>query len=90
MNLGLVLTGGGARAAYQVGVIQALAEITHEVESPFKIITGVSAGAINGGYLMSRADEFKIGAQGLWDLWMNLHSEKIYRTDAPSIASLGT
>jgi len=90
MNLGLVLTGGGARAAYQVGVIQALAELTHEVESPFKIITGVSAGAINGGYLMSRADEFKLAAQGLWDLWMNLESERIYRTDAPSLASLGS
>jgi NTE family protein len=90
MNLGLVLTGGGARAAYQVGVIQALSEITHEVQSPFKVITGVSAGAINGGYLMSRADEFKIAAKGLWDLWMNLHSERVYRTDASSIASLGT
>lgn len=90
MNLGLVLTGGGARAAYQVGVIQALAEMTHETQSPFKIITGVSAGAINGGYLMSRADDFKIAAQGLWDLWINLHSERIYRADPASLASLGT
>jgi NTE family protein len=40
--------------------------------------------------LVSRADEFKIAAQGLWDLWMNLHSEKIYRADPASIASLGT
>jgi NTE family protein len=90
MNLGLVLTGGGARAAYQVGVIQALAELSPKAESPFNVITGVSAGAINGGYLMSRADEFKLAAQGLWDLWINLHSERIYRTDPASIASLGT
>ncbi len=90
MNLGLVLTGGGARAAYQVGVIQALAEITHPKESPFNVITGVSAGAINGGYLMSRADEFSVAAQGLWDLWAGLESEKIYRTDASSIAGLGS
>lgn len=90
MNLGLVLTGGGARAAYQVGVIQAIAELTHEKTTPFNVITGVSAGAINGGYMMSRADDFKIGAQGLWDLWNNLHSELIYRTDTTSIASLGS
>ena len=90
MNLGLVLTGGGARAAYQVGVIQAMSEMSPKKESPFNIITGVSAGAINGGYLMSRADDFKIGAQGLWDLWMNLHSEKIYRSDAAAVATLGS
>ena len=90
MNLGLVLTGGGARAAYQVGVIQAISEITHQNTSPFNIVTGVSAGAINGGYLMSRADDFRIAAQGLWDLWVNLHSERIYRTDASSIATLGS
>lgn len=90
MNLGLVLTGGGARAAYQVGVVQALAEITHSPASPFNVITGVSAGAINGAYLMSRADNFKLAAQGLWDLWANLETEKIYRTDPGSIATLGS
>lgn len=90
MNLGLVLTGGGARAAYQVGVIQALAEMTHPHASPFNVITGVSAGAINGGYLASRADEFSAAAQGLWNLWGGLESERIYRTDATAVASLGT
>ena len=90
MNLGLVLTGGGARAAYQVGVIQALAEMGHPTNSPFNIITGVSAGAINGSYMMSRADEFGVAAQGLWDLWANLESEKIYRTDPTAVASLGS
>ena len=90
MNLGLVLTGGGARAAYQVGVIQAIAELTHLKESPFNVLTGVSAGAINVSYLMSRADDFKLASHGLWDLWMNLHSERIYRSDPSSIASLGS
>jgi len=90
MNLGLVLTGGGARASYQVGVIQAIAEITGATQSPFSIMTGVSAGAINASYLMSRADQFNNAARGLWDLWLNLSSEKIYRTDASSFASLGT
>jgi NTE family protein len=90
MNVGLVLTGGGARAAYQVGVLQAIAEITQAKESPFKVISGVSAGAINGAYLMSRADQFDVATQGLWDLWTGLHSDAIYRSDAASIASLGS
>lgn len=90
MNLGLVLTGGGARASYQVGVLQAIAEITGAQQSPFSVMTGVSAGAINASYLMSRADQFGTATKGLWDLWMNLSSEKVYRTDATSIASLGS
>jgi len=90
MNLGLVLTGGGARAAYQVGVLQAIAEITQAKESPFKVISGVSAGAINAGYLISRADQFGVATQGLWDLWTRLHTERIYRTDPASLASLGS
>ncbi len=90
MNLGLVLTGGGARAAYQVGVIKALSEILGKDESPFRVMTGVSAGAINTAYLLSRADHFKVAAQGLWDLWERLDSEMVYRSDAVSVASLGS
>jgi NTE family protein len=90
MNLGLVLTGGGARAAYQVGVIKALAELSQSETSPFKVITGVSAGAINGGYLMSNADQFQIAAQKLVELWVGLTSERIYRSDAGAVASLGS
>jgi NTE family protein len=90
MNLGLVLTGGGARAAYQVGVLKAIAGITQAAESPFQVISGVSAGAINAAYLMSRADQFQIATSGLWDLWTGLHSERVYRTDPASIASLGS
>jgi NTE family protein len=90
MNLGLVLTGGGARASYQVGVLKAIAEITQAKESPFQVISGVSAGAINAAYLMSRADQFGIATQGLWDLWTRLHSERVYRTDPGSLASLGS
>jgi len=77
MNLGLVLTGGGARAAYQVGVLRAIAEISQSKETPFNVISGVSAGAINAAYLMSRADQFQIATRGLWDLWTGLHSERV-------------
>jgi len=90
MNLGLVLTGGGARAAYQVGVIQAIAEICPSQETPFKIITGTSTGAINGAFLMSHADDFKSASEKLWDLWMNIHTHKVYRTDPRAMAALGT
>ena len=70
--------------------MQAIAEITGATQSPFSIMTGVSAGAINATYLMSRADQFSSAAKGLWDLWMNLSSERIYRTDAGSVAALGS
>jgi NTE family protein len=90
MNLGLVMTGGGARAAYQVGVLQAIAEITQAQESPFRVITGVSAGAINSAYLMSRADQFGTAVKGLWDLWTHLESERIYRSDPAAVATLGS
>lgn len=90
MNLGLVLTGGGARAAYQTGVIRALAELTGAGPSPFNVITGVSAGAINGAYLMSHADDFSRASQGLHQLWTTLESEKIYRSDPAAVATLGS
>jgi NTE family protein len=90
MNLGLVLTGGGARAAYQVGVIQAIADFSITKEIPFNVVTGVSTGAINGSYLFSRADNFRAGAQGLWDLWLNIHSQKVFRADSMSMAAMGT
>lgn len=90
MNIGLVLTGGGARASYQVGVIQAISEIYSSKEIPFKIVTGTSTGAINGAYLMSRADDFKSATAGLWDLWKNIHTDQVYRTDPKAMAALGT
>jgi NTE family protein len=90
MNIGLVLTGGGARAAYQVGVIQAISEIDSSKEIPFKIITGTSTGAINGGFLMSRADDFQSATAELWELWSNIHTHQVYRTDPKAMAALGT
>jgi NTE family protein len=90
MNLGLVLTGGGARAAYQTGVVKALAELAGSGPSPFKVLTGVSAGAINSAYLLSHADDFKSAADGLWRLWTTLETERIYRSDPAAIATLGS
>ena len=89
-TLGLVLTGGGARAAYQVGALQALAEIADFDRTPFRVLTGVSAGAINAAYLAARADDFRAGARGLWDMWHRLETRDVYLSDARNLASIGT
>jgi NTE family protein len=81
---GLVLTGGGARAAYQAGVLRAVAEIWGQKQIPFAVITGASAGSINGCYLASYADDFLKATQNLWDLWAGLEPDDIFRTDVGS------
>lgn len=78
----LVLSGGGARAAYQVGVLQAIAEmLPSEHASPFQIICGTSAGAINASGLAVHADNFQQGVQRLHNIWSTLHCRQVFRTD---------
>lgn len=76
-DLALVLTGGGARAAYQVGFLKCLAENMPEASLP--IITGVSAGAINAAYLASHRGSLSDAVKGLDELWSNLDPYEIYR-----------
>jgi len=76
----LVLPGGGARGAYQVGVLKAVAEILHEQPTPFSIITGTSAGAINAAVMASHAESFAQGANRLEHFWGNFRCHHIYRT----------
>jgi NTE family protein len=86
-GVGLVLQGGGARAAYQVGVLKALSEILgRPKENPFPIITGTSAGAINACVLAVHADNFAAGVQTLVNVWTNLSPDQVYRTDFPGVA----
>jgi len=78
---GLILSGGGARAAYQVGVLQALAEILPKnTRQPFPIITGTSAGALNALGLAGRPGTFRYRTQALSTIWSSLESAAIYRT----------
>ncbi len=84
-RLGLVLTGGGARSAYQAGVLQAIAEHVPAGPIPFQVITGVSGGALNAAYLASRSDDFQAATRGLADLWRSLHSEQVLRTDIATV-----
>ncbi len=86
---GLVLSGGGARAAYQVGVLMAIAELApRDARSPFDIISGTSAGAINATALAAQAGHFRTGVRGLERIWGNLTADKIYRTDWSSFIGL--
>jgi NTE family protein len=89
-DVGLVLTGGGARAAYQVGAIQAIAEMHPVKRSPFRIIIGVSAGAINAVSLGAGADEFPLATARLAQIWRSLTPDKVYRTDARGLVGIGT
>lgn len=79
-TLGLVLSGGGARAAYQAGVLHAVGEVCAElnIKQPFKIYAGVSAGAINMSYLTSHSGFFADATQGLTNLWSNIKSEDVF------------
>ncbi|MEY4590389.1 MAG: hypothetical protein RL497_2465 [Pseudomonadota bacterium] len=75
----LILSGGGARAAYQVGVLQAFATLLPHLKNPFPIICGTSAGAINALYLAAHLGEFNQAAQDLAAIWHNLHIQQVYR-----------
>ena len=91
---GLILTGGGARAAYQVGVLQAISQILWEAgwrpaRNPFDIICGTSAGAINAVALACRADNFSEGVQKLLDVWENFTAEQVYRADSLAVLRSG-
>jgi NTE family protein len=78
----LILTGGGARAAYQVGVLKAIAEfLPRRARSPFPIICGTSAGALNATVLAVNAQNFSMGVQYLVNTWKGFHANQIYRTD---------
>jgi NTE family protein len=87
-SLGLVLTGGGARGAYQAGVLKRIGEIprirTHK--SPFPIIAGSSAGAINGALLAAGIDEFSSTTDRLAGIWSRLKPSDVFRCDLMSQA----
>jgi NTE family protein len=84
----LVLTGGGARAAYQVGALRALAELVSG-PSPFQILAGASAGAINSTGLAIYGDDFRAGVEHLIATWRSLSPDQVYRTDVGSLFSIG-
>lgn len=95
-HTGLVLSGGGARAAYQVGVLKAIAQLRRELLSdqarrhnPFGIITGTSAGALNGAALACHADDFELAVERLVSVWSQFRAEQVYRCDTLGLVGNG-
>jgi NTE family protein len=87
---GLVLTGGGARAAYQVGVLKAVRELQPpRGKNPFPIVCGTSAGAINAATLAVFADDFGGAVERLLEVWEHFHVHHVYRSDPLGIARVG-
>lgn len=90
LSTALVLSGGGARAAYQVGALRAIAHILGRARrSPFPIICGTSAGAINAAMLGVHADQFRRGVGSLLRLWRGLAVGDVYDADMATLSSTG-
>ena len=86
----LILSGGGARAAYQVGVLRAILELLpDETVNPFPILCGTSAGAINTATLACYAENFRAAIDNLNSVWHNMHAGHIYRADPAGIGLSG-
>jgi NTE family protein len=89
-SIALVLTGGGARAAYQVGVLRAIASLLKTgAPSPFPIICGTSAGAINARCARMRRDDFRRTVHQLAAVWKQFHAHQVYRADALGVLRTG-
>ncbi len=90
---GLILTGGGARAAYQVGVLVAIERLRREVgapdTNPFPVIAGTSAGAINAAALAAGADDFRAAVRMLASVWRHFEAGQVYRADAFGVIRTG-
>lgn len=89
MKIGLVMTGGGARAAYQVGVVRAIQEIVSKKKNLFDIITGNSAGGINSVYLAANAENWDVATNNLKDLWIKLRPQDIFDLRKRTLTDLG-
>lgn len=93
-KIALFLAGGDARAAYQIGVLQAIFSLLSDAgwptaELPFKIICGTSAGALNAAALASRADDFEESITVLLRIWRELEVEQVYRADSIGVIRSG-
>ena len=88
-TVGLVLPGGGARAAYQVGVLKAIADMLPHAPNPFPIIVGTSAGAVSAAVLGTEAGRWQRAVAGLEHVWAHFHVEQVFRVDAGSMLRSG-
>ncbi|MBI2993034.1 MAG: patatin-like phospholipase family protein [Gammaproteobacteria bacterium] len=91
MSTALILSGGGARASYQVGVLRGISEIIGKERQPFEIICGTSAGAINAAYMASYIQSPGEGVARLYDAWREISAADVYDTSWSGVLkSLGS
>jgi len=85
-RVGLVLPGGGARGAYQVGVLHAISDLLPGDRNPFPVVVGASVGAINAAAVACHARNFGAGVKRLVDLWSDIKTSDVYRVDLATTA----
>ncbi|MFL1404463.1 patatin-like phospholipase family protein [Marinobacter sp. M1N3S26] len=85
METGIVLTGGGARAAYQVGVLRGISDMYPDWENPFGVIVGTSAGAINAASIAGGSSIFRHNISHLEGLWSEITVNRIYKSQTLEI-----
>jgi NTE family protein len=85
----LILTGGGARSAYQVGVLKAVAQLLPEQPNPFRVIVGTSAGAITASVLATRADRWREAIAAIEKVWSDFHVPHVFRTGRRQMVRAG-
>jgi NTE family protein len=88
-TVGLVLPGGGARAAYQVGVLKAIAQMLPDSPNPFPVIVGTSAGAVAAAVLATEAFRWQRAVAALEKVWANFEVSQVFEVDAPSMLRSG-
>jgi NTE family protein len=88
-TMGLVLTGGGSRSAYQVGVLLAIAELWPRGRNPFQVIVGTSAGAVAASVLAAEAHSWRRAIAGLESVWANFRSAQVFHVDPPHMLRAG-
>ena len=88
-TVGLVLTGGGSRSAYQIGVLLALAELLPRSRNPFQVIVGTSAGAVAASVLAAEAHHWRRAVAGLERVWANFRSGQVFHVDSRHMLRAG-
>ena len=87
-RIGLILSGGGARAAYQIGVLRAIATILPKpARNPFHVIAGTSAGALNAASLATHAHHLRTAVRILENIWKNISSDMVYDLHSTNLLS---
>lgn len=85
----LVLTGGGARSSYQVGVLKAVAELLPEQRNPFRVILGTSAGAVAASVLAARANDWHQAVAAIEHVWANFHVGQVFHVSRRKMLRAG-